>query len=84
MAGNADPADLADDLRLLHKPYSQLDLSRAIREAMTGPGPRARRIERAYRTRYSAICTAFSAAPFKSWSPQTNMAMPLPDGSLIS
>src|SRR5712691_3165052 len=32
----------------------------------------------------SAICTALSAAPFRSWSPATNMEMERPLGSLVS
>ena len=30
----------------------------------------------------SAICTPFKAAPLSSWSPATNMAIDLPEGSL--
>jgi len=32
----------------------------------------------------SAICTAFSAAPFRNWSPLTNRSMPRPSGWLMS
>src|SRR6266571_4009635 len=32
----------------------------------------------------SAICTALSAAPLRSWSPATKSAMDLPEGSLAS
>ncbi len=41
--------------------------------------PRSRHKRPTYVTSRSAICTAFSAAPFSNWSPATNIASEQPD-----